>query len=706
MTRLSDVLARRARVVLLLGAVVVLAAGVFGADVADRLGPYSATDPDTQSVQTIDRLAKATGLDYANTLVVLVGDDQANTSRRQFQRRVLLAQSQLLEVAGLGGVQGPVAADGSVRRPRQLSRDGNQAYIVARVRIGQRDEAVVRRVRERFVGQEDVQLGGAAAFSVVSNDIVKDDLKRAELLSFPILFVLALLFFRGLVAAALPLLVGAAATLVTYAVVKLIGEAVDLSVYALNIASALGLGLAIDWSLFMVARYREELTRAADPHRALAATMRSAGRTVLFSALTVASALSALFIFPQRFLYSMGVGGATVAVVAAMISLVLLPAMLAVLGPRVNALSPRRLQRRAAADARPAADGAWFRWAQGIVARPVPAAVVAIALLLLLAAPALGVRFTAASEADFPASLEPGQVRVALDRDFAAASLDDVVVVSSARGRQLQRLRQRIGSLDDVAATGGWQRLPSGISALSVKPSEAPLDSRSQQLVERIRRLGGGEVGVAGTSAAWVDEQASLRHHLPISLGVLAGVTLLLLFALTRSILLPVKTLLMNALSISAAFGVLVVVFQRGNGEGLLGFEAQGAIESSQPIILAAVAFGLSTDYGVFVLSRIKEARDAGATDNAAVAEGIERTGRLVTSAAALFCVAIGAIVTSQAVFIKELGLGTAVAVAIDATIVRALLVPALMTIAGRWNWWAPRLGRLRPARGRESAAS
>jgi len=694
MTSLSRFVIRRARLLLTLGVVFSIVAGVVGHDVAQRLGPYSATDPATESVRATDRLAAATGLDVSDTLVVLV-DLRRPARSPAGRRRVLEVTRQVRATPGLGAVAGPFDGHERLVRPRQISRDGTSGYVIGRVAAGATDKSVVRRLQQRFPAGGDVTLGGVAGLNVISNDIVEKDLRRAELIAFPLVFLFSLLFFRSLVAAALPLVVGGVATVLTFFLLRIVSDFVGLSVYALNLVTALGLGLAIDWSLFTVSRYREQLASQGPGAEALTTTLRTAGRTVLFSGLTVAAALCSLLIFPQRFLYSMGLGGALVAIVAAATAMLLLPALLWVLGPRVNALAPGWLRRRADTDASTVQSGSWYRLAKFVTARPRAVTAASVIALLAVGLPATHVKFTAASVADLPSSTQPRHVADALKGRFAASSVDEVIVASGADTAANRVLRRSIAALESVRSVGRWERLQPRLATLAVISAHPPLSPQTQDLVRRIRALpGAGAVEVAGTTAAWVDEQSSLRRHLPVALAILVVTTMLILLAMTGSVVLPLKALVMNALTLAAAFGVLVVVFQEGHLAGLLGVTAQGMIESSQPVVLAAVAFGLSTDYGVFLLARIKEARDAGVGDTEAVAFGLERTGRLVSSAAVLFCIAIGAMVSSEVVFIKELALGTVVAVLIDATLVRALLVPSLMALLGRWNWWAPRIIR------------
>jgi uncharacterized membrane protein YdfJ with MMPL/SSD domain len=410
--------------------------------------------------------------------------------------------------------------------------------------------------------------------------------------------------------------------------------------------------------------------------------------------LTVAAAVASLMIFPQRFLYSMGVAGAVVALLAAALALGVLPALLTVLGPRINALAPKRLQRAAERDARPAHSGAWYRLARFVTSRPRRVAVLSTALLIALGLPFTGVKFITVTASTLPSSASARQVDEALAREFPPnrTSPLQVVVGAPAGSREVKTLTAKISRLSDVSAIAPSQAAGPHDTLLAVSPTQRPLSDATKQLVRNVRAIRAPVyVGVAGQTAAFLDLEHSLAAHLPIVLALIVAATVLILFLFTGSVVLPLKAVLMNALSLSAVLGILVLIFQDGNLQGLLSFTSEGALDATQPIFLAAIGFGLATDYGVFLLSRIKEARDSGLSDSEAVAVGLERTGRIITAAAALFAVAIGAFATSKLVFIKELGLGTALAVLIDASIIRALLVPSLMELLGSWNWWAPR---------------
>jgi RND superfamily putative drug exporter len=539
-----------------------------------------------------------------------------------------------------------------------------------------------------------VALGGFAVANDQVNAQVSHDLGHAELLAFPLIVLLSLLFFRSAVAALLPPLLGGLAIVTTMFALRVVSSFVDLSVFALNFVTGMGLGLAIDYSLFMVSRYREEAAKTGFGVEALVRTLQTAGRTILFSSVTIAAAIASLAVFPQRFLYSMGIAGALTALIAAALALTVLPALLAVLGPRVNALAPARLQRAAESDARPAQRGGWYRLSQLVMRRPVPIAVVCAAVLIVAGIPFTHIRLIQADERVLPPSAGARQVATVLNRDFPPNRTNPVEVLIGApvSSPQVTALRARIGNLPNVSAVAPPQPAGPRSSLLAVATVQGPLSNASQQLVARMRAFHPPVyLGVAGETASFVDLKHSLAAHLPIVLAIVVAATLLVLFLMTGSVLLPIKAVIMNVLSLSAMFGILVLIFQDGHLQGLLSFRSLGALDATQPVFLFAVGFGLATDYGVFLLSRIKEARDHGASNPEAVAMGLERTGRIVTAAAILFAVAIGAFATSQIVFIKELGVGAALAVLIDASIIRALLVPSLMKLLGQANWWAPR---------------
>jgi uncharacterized membrane protein YdfJ with MMPL/SSD domain len=681
---LASLATRRGSAVVLFSVVFFIAAGALGAGVADRLDPYGADDPDTESVKADDRL-DAAGFNETGAIVLI---DNVHVESSKGRERV---QSYARQIAADPEV-GEVSSFYSTRSRAFVSRDGDATYLSVSFTTLDDDaeQDAATRIVDELDGEPGVTVGGSAVASEQVNSQVEEDLRTAELYAFPLLFLLSLLFFRSLVAALLPLVVGAVTIVSTLLMLTVASELTSVSIFALNLVTGLGLGLAIDYSLFMVSRYREEIARTGPGLEAMRRTMATAGRTVLFSAVTVAGALAGLLVFPQRFLYSMGLGGLLVALIAAAIALIVLPAILALLGKRVNALAPAFLQSRAERDARPMEHGFWYRLSRTVMRVPGRIAAATAALLIALGIPFLSIEFTTVDARVLPTSAGARQVDDALRTEFPPFRTTPLRLAVDGDEREAQRIARNAARTEGVAAVNAPTELRGGVWAVEAVSSSEALTEESQDLAERLRDIP-GDVLVTGDSAHFVDLQDSLVDHLPLVLLIVAGATIVALFLMTGSVVLPITQLLMNVLGLSAVFGILVLIFQDGRFEGLLGYTSQGALEPTQLLLLFAVSFGLSTDYGVFLLSRIKEARDSGASDSEATAIGLERTGRIVTAAAVLFAIAIGAFVTSEIVFIKQLGLGTAIAVLIDALIIRSLLVPSLMEMLGKWSWWAPR---------------
>ena len=678
---------RRAKVVVIAAVLLAIVAGGLGGGVADKLSSFGADDPDSGSYKAAERLGQATGLDANPGMVVLV--DAKGPAKSAAGRAKV---DQVVRVVREDRAVGRVATAFGDGGREQLARDGKSTYVAVTFRDEQGEDAV-ERLRPELQGIDGVTVGGGEAASLEVNEIVGEDLARAELMAFPILLLLSFWFFRSLVAALLPLLVGGVSIMLTFLGLSLAVEAIDISVFALNLVTGLGLGLAIDYSLFIVSRYREEIAEHGPGTTALRNTLNTAGRTVLFSSLTVAAALASLLVFPQKFLYSMGLGGMMVALIAAAVALIVLPAVLALLGHRVNALAPRRLKRASETDARSTESGFWYRLSRVVMRRPGRIAIASAALMIVMGLPFLRAEWTSVDAEVLPQSSEPRIVQQALERDFQPnRTTPAYVVADTSAPAQLERFASHVERLPDAAAVSPPQRVGDGVSRIDVSSRGDELSAESERLLTDLRGLEAPfDTLVGGRTAEFVDQRESIGSHLPLALAIVALATFLVLFLMTGSVVLPLKAILMNVLTLSAAFGLLVSIFQDGRLEGPLGYESLGALDLTQPVVLFAVAFGLSTDYGVFLLARIKEARDRGASDRESVAIGLERTGRIVTAAAVLFCVAIGAFATSQIIFIKQVGLGTALAVIIDATIIRALLVPSLMELLGKWNWWAPR---------------
>lgn len=699
MRRLSALATGHPRRVLLAAGALFLVAAVLGAPVTGLLGSSSEDfqDPASQYERTNDALRAATGqIPYFNVAVLLRGRRPVGSDPAEQHGAVRLAALLSVQTGFQRAVDYPATHSSTL-----LSRDGRETVVLAAFASTGDATAAISRVRDALSRQPakaqlammSARFGGYALTTKELNERTTSDLTRAELLGFPFLLLLSFWFFRGLVAALLPLLVGGFAILLTFLALRLVDQLTPLSVFSLNLVSGMGLGLGIDYSLFVLYRYREELAGGVSAREAIGRTLQTTGRTVLFSALTVAAAMMSLLVFPLRFLYSMGIGGAIVTLCDGAVALLLLPAVLIALGPRINALSPAWLQRRAARTARATHQGGWWRLAHGVVRRPAPVALLSAIVLLAGATPALHVLFTSPGANLLPVSADSRQVETALARDFPDNAGESTEIVLKGDGASARRLAAAAArTAGSLASATPPRYVGRGTWAITLFPHGSPYSDSQQRLLSRLRALArpyGALVG--GASAFFADQKTAIASRIPLALLILIPLTAGFLFLMTGSIVIPVKALVMNMLSVSVAVGLQVLIFQNGHLSGPLGFTPIGGLEESSLVLMLVLAFALATDYEVFVLARIKEAHDSGLPNREAIALGIERTGRIVTAAALLFCVAIGALTTSDLFFTKQLGLGAALAVAVDASIVRALLVPSLMALMGKWNWWAPR---------------
>jgi uncharacterized membrane protein YdfJ with MMPL/SSD domain len=680
---------RRGKRTVIFAAVFFVVAGALGGGVASKLAPYGDDDPATESVKATDRL-EADG--YRDPSVIVLFQNTSPTSQAG-QQKIQQVERQLRADPDVAGVIGYL----DTQSRDFVSSDGNATYLAVSLKPtdDKEEQDAAKKISDDLSGQPGVSVGGIALAQEQVNKQVEKDLRMAEMLAFPILFLLSLLFFRSGVSALLPLMIGGLAIVGTFLLLRVANEFVDVSIFALNLTTGLGLGLAIDYSLFVVSRYREEIAKFGPGAEAMRRTMNTAGRTVLFSSITVAVALASLMVFPQRFLYSMGLGGMLVALLAAFIALTVLPAVLALLGHRVNAWAPGFLQRRAERDATRTESGFWYRLSRFVMRRPIGIATVTAAILIVLGIPFWSLKFTSVDAQVLPESASARQVDDVMRAQFPPFhDTPNLLLVENATPSTLKAIDREVSQVNGIAEVAPPQQLANGDAVVQAYSDDSYISDSSRNAAKEIRNLpvpAGSELLVGGAAAHFVDLQDSLKSHAPIALAIVIVATLIVLFLMTGSVVLPIKQLVMNALNLSAVFGILVFVFQDGRLEGLLDYQSQGALEQTMPILLFAVVFGLSTDYGVFLLSRIKEAHDSGIPNSEAVAVGLERTGRIVTAAALLFAIAIGAFATSQIIFIKENGVGTALAVLIDASLIRALLVPSLMELLGAWNWWAPK---------------
>ncbi|WP_040339795.1 MMPL family transporter [Candidatus Blastococcus massiliensis] len=709
---LGRLMYRRRRWVVAVSLVFVVFAGVWGSGVWGS-GVFGAMtgggfeDPDSESSRAAEIATRDLGRGGTDVVVLyssddLTVDDPAYAGAVQ-QSLAGLPDDVVEEVVSFFGTGVPAL----------VSEDRSATYAVLTL-AGDEDrrteglERVEASLAAQDLGPVETRLGGGTTINRDINEQVSSDIARAEMISLPILAVLLLIIFGSVAAAGLPLAIGVVAILGSFAALRGFAEVTDVSIFAVNVVTITGLGLAIDYGLFMVSRFREEIRRQPDTEAALARTMATAGRTVAVSGVTVAVSLAGLLIFPQVFLRSMGFGGTSAVLIAMLAALTLLPALLAMLGPKVDALSVRpwlrRVFRRAPradlAMSAPGERGAWARIAHSVMRRPVVYAVAVTALLVFLALPFLRIQFGGVDERALPEGTESRVVTETIRADFPPnpdGPMDAVVLLgdpvdSPAGSSALQAYVDSVAGLPGVE--GATVVDAAGSTArVDIAYAGEPLSTEARDLVGELRGLSppdGGQVLIGGFTAELEDLLDSLASLLPWMAAFVIATTFVLLFLAFGSIVLPIKALLMNVLSLGASFGALVWIFQEGNLSGFLDFTPTGFIEATQPILVLAIIFGLSTDYEVFLMSRIREQYDLTGDNTGAVAAGLQRTGGIITSAALLLLVVIGAFSFSGITFIKMIGVAMFIAIVVDATIVRILLVPATMRLLGRANWYAP----------------
>src|SRR5215467_1715503 len=687
---------RRRRLVLLVAALIVAGAAVWGTGVFGALqsgGGFTA--PGSQSERAGTLATRAFGRDTAD--VVVLYRSPALTVRDPGYRSAVTRSLSALPKDKVLSYQ----TYWSTGSPLFAGQGGHETYAV--LRLAGATDGVQMKTYQAISGELGVpglttHAGGQIPTELAINDEVKADIGRAEGISMPVLLVLLLVIFGSLAAAGLPLAIGAVGILGSFAALRLLTLVTDVSIYSINITTILGLGLAIDYGLFLVARFRDELNAQPSTEAALARTVATAGRTVAVSGITVALALASLMLFPEMFLRSMGYGGVATVLVDMLAALTIMPALLAVLGPRVNALRIRRSVRRAPATEN---SGAWYRIARSVMRRPVAYVVVIVIALLALGSPFRSITWGGTDARALPSGSAPRVVTEALASDFpvnATTPIEAVVrfggpVTGPAERAALASYTTRLAHVPGII----------GAQVTGVSGNVAKVDMRftanaesaaARSLVTQVRAVPappGAHVYVGGSSAELVDELGSLGATLPWMALMVAVTTFVLLFLAFGSVVLPVKAIVMNVLSLTATFGAIVWIFQEGHLSGLLHFTPTGSIEATMPILMLAIIFGLSMDYEVFLLSRIRERYDVTGDNTASVASGLQRTGGIITSLALLLIIVVGAFSASGITFIKLLGVGMIVALVVDATIVRVLLVPAVMRLLGRANWWAPR---------------
>ena len=709
-----------------LALLVMVAAGIFGLPVTKTLSAGGFNDPSSQSAKASALLADKFHQSDTDLIITVTSEGGVHSAAARAvagQIVALLKESPYVADLSSAWTAPPATADALV------STDGKTGLVVAGITGGENEYPKhTRELADQLPGDRDgviVRAGGALTYAEV-NEQSERDLLLMESIAIPLSFVVLVWVFGGLLAAALPMVVGVFAILGSLAVLRAVTFVTDVSIFAMNLTAAMGLALAVDYTLLIISRFRDELASGADRDEALVRTMTTAGRTVLFSAMTVALSMGAMVLFPMYFLKSFAYAGTAVVAFAALAAVVIAPAAIVLLGTRLDAFDVRRLGRRLLGRPEPQGrrpeDSFWYRRTKSVMRRSIPIGLAIVAALLLLGAPFLGVRWGFADDRVLPTTASSRQVGDDMREKFATDSATNLTVVLPDATRldpdELGRYALRLSNIPDVSSVSapvgtfvngvlaGPPSAPTAVtadSAFLTLGSTAPLFSDASDIqlnrLHEVARPAGKPVLWTGLAQINRDSVDAITKRLPIVLAVIAVITLIVLFLLTGSVVLPVKALLMNVLSLSAAFGALVWIFQDGHLGGL-GTSTTGTLVANVPVLMFCIAFGLSMDYEVFLLSRIREYWLASgrtrADNDESVALGLAGTGRVVTAAALLMSISFAALITAKVAFMKMFGVGLTIAVLVDATLVRMLLLPAFMHVLGRANWWAPKpLARL-----------
>ncbi|MCW2691097.1 MAG: putative superfamily drug exporter [Mycobacterium sp.] len=716
------------RRIIAIALLVMVGAAVFGIPVANSLSAAGFQDPTAESAHATNLLVNTFHQGDMQMLITVSSNDGVQSSAARGVGTDIVRQ--LHSSPYVAQVTSAWTTPPSASR-LLISKDGKIGVIIAGITGG---ESGARKHAETLsnalVHDRDgvtVRVGGEAMTYTQIKVQSEKDLKVMEAIAIPLSFLVLVWVFGGLVAAALPLAVGGFAIFGSMAVLRALTFATDVSIFALNLSVAMGLALAIDYTLLILSRYRDELAEGAGRDEALMRTMATAGRTVLFSAMTVALSMSAMVLFPMYFLKSFAYAGIAVVAFAAVAAIVVAPAAIALLGPRLDSFDlhrlMRRLLRRPEPVQRPVEQTFWYRLAKFAMRRAVPIGLAIIALLVALGMPFIGVKWGVPDDRVLPTSSSARQVGDQLRADFADDLATNVTLVirdtSGVTPAELARYASQLSRVPDVLSVsapsgtftaGALVGPPSAAAAITkgsaflTVSSSAPLFSQtSKTQLDRLHAVpgpGGQRVLMTGTAQVNRDTANAVTSRLPIVLAVIGAITFVLLFLLTGSVVLPLKALVLNVLSLTAAFGAMVWIFQNGHLGGL-GTTATGTLVVNIPVLLFCIAFGLSMDYEVFLVSRIREYWLASgrtpADNDESVALGLAHTGRVITAAPLIMSISFAALIAAQVSFMRMFGVGLTLAVLADATLVRMLLVPAFMHVMGRFNWWAPKpLARLR----------
>ena len=687
---LGHVIARHKKVVLSLFLLVTILAGGIGSQVFSRFDSGGYSDPNSDSAKVWEYLDKT--FKVKDPAVVLVVDGKG----KSVDDPEVVASAQKIEskVRSESSAENVISYWSAGGAPAFKSKDGTSAFIF--IYLKSTDFTEIDKLggeyQKKYDGKfENVEVyaSGGAVFANAINGRIQNDLKISEAISIPLTFLLLLFVFGAMAASAMPLIVGITAILGTFLVMYLLTLVTDVSIFALNLTTGLGLGLGIDYALLMVNRFREELAKGLDNESAIVNTLRSAGKTVFYSGLTVVLTLISLTFFPQNFLKSMGYAGAAVVALAVLGALIPLPAILAMMGSRIN----KGVIRKSAIVQKE--DGRWARVARFVMRRPVSVVTASLAILFIMISPITNIKFSQVDSGVLPKTDRAYIASQFIADEFPGQESNPIEIVFPKGATQTDEINSFVTR---VAATPGIIRVGqpeiTGASARVIAiHSMKPRTSEGEELIHQLRKLPAPDgTIIGGVAADYADTQGAISRTLPAVIGWIMITVLLLLFAFTGSVLLPIKAVILNFTSLAATMGILTWIFIDGNLKFLVGdFIETGSLDTNTMVLIAVVAFGLSMDYEVFLLSRIKEEHDAGKANVDAVALGLQKSARIITAAAFILAVVFAAFVISGVTSIKMMGFGVAFAILLDATLIRAFLVPALMRLFGERNWWAPR---------------
>ena len=686
--KLGHGLVRRRKTVLALFIVAVIATGAVGSLVFARLQNGGYSDPSSDSAKVGKYLTDTFHVkDPAITLIVDAGKDASDPAV------VMQATKLEAQVAAEPGVVKTLSYWSAGGAPTLKSKDGKAAYVFIYSKESDPTTAtdLAKRILAKYDGKHDgfhIYTAGYATFSYAISNRISKDLALAESISIPVTFILLAFVFGGLIASAMPLVVGVSAILGAFLALYLISLATGVSIFALNLVTGMGLGLGIDYSLLMVNRFREELHHGKSVEDAVVNTVKTAGRTVFFSGVTVVITLAALMFFPQMFLKSFGYGGVTVVAMAVLGALIPLPAILALLGHKIDKIVVRK------SAITPKEDGRWAQTARMVMKRPVAVVLIALIILGILAAPIKNAVFSQVDSRVMPASSSIAQAGMQTALRFPGQEGNPIEIVipkASQQSAAIESFKSALAATPGIAHLGSSELIGDTLRLTAVH-TVSPRSPDGEKLINALRALPAPQgTLIGGVAADYADSQAGIARTLPWALLWIGIGVLILLFVFTGSIILPIKAVILNFMSLSATMGAITWVFGSGHLKWLVGnFTVTGSLDTSMIVLISVVAFGLSMDYELFLLSRIKEEHDSGRSNVESVATGLQRSARIITAAALLLAVVFAAFLTSGVTSIKTLGFGVALAILIDASIVRAFLVPALMRLFGERNWWAP----------------